>query len=66
MCVTSLDAVVCVLGLHTKSHAIIMRISSVKPVLWFVVNLYHLLADESPSIMNAILHSLSVIYGSVY
>ncbi len=38
------------LGLHDKLHAIVAFI----------------IADESPPIMNAILHSLSVIYGSVY
>ncbi len=69
--------------LHDKSHVIVMRISSVKPLLWLVVNLPHVLSDgaafntqsrssltsysilrwESPSIMNAILRSLSVNYG---
>ncbi len=27
------------IGLHDKSHVIVMRISSVKPILWLVVNL---------------------------
>ncbi len=33
------------LGLHNKSHVIVMRILSVKPVLWLVVNLHHVLSD---------------------
>ncbi len=33
------------LGLHDKSHVIAMRISSVKPVLWLVVNLHHMPLD---------------------
>ncbi len=33
------------LGLGDISHAILMRISSVKPVLWLVVNLHHLFSD---------------------
>ncbi len=32
-------------GLHDISHAIVMRISSVKPVLWFVINLHHLFSN---------------------
>ncbi len=30
------------LGLHYKSHVIVMCISSVKPVLWLVVNLHQI------------------------
>ncbi len=33
------------LGLHDIFHAIVMRISSVKPVLWLAVNLHPLLSD---------------------
>ncbi len=47
------------LGLGDISHAILMRISSVKPVK-------PIIADKSHSIMNAILHGLSANYGSVY
>ncbi len=32
-------------GLHYILHAIVMRISSVKPVLWFVINLHHLFSN---------------------
>ncbi len=32
-------------GLHDILHAIVMRISSVKPVLWLVLNLHHLLSN---------------------
>ncbi len=74
------------LGLGDILHAIVMRISSVKPVSWLAVNLHHLFSNgaafntQSRSSqtsyayidwyiafdMNAILRSLSVIYGSVY
>ncbi len=33
------------LGLHDILHAIVMRISSVKPVLWLALNLHHLLSS---------------------
>ncbi len=33
------------LGLHDISHAIVMRISSVKTVLWLAVNLHHLFSN---------------------
>ncbi len=33
------------LGLHDNLHAIVMRISSVKTVLWLAVNLHHLLSN---------------------
>ncbi len=33
------------LGLHDILHAIVMRISSVKTVLWLVVNLHHLFSN---------------------
>ncbi len=33
------------MGLHDILHAIVMRISSVKTVLWLEVNLHHLLSD---------------------
>ncbi len=33
------------IGLHDKSHEIVMRISLVKPILWLVVNLHHMLSD---------------------
>ncbi len=32
-------------GLHDISHAIVMRISSVKPVTWLVINLHHMHSD---------------------
>ncbi len=32
-------------GLHDISHAIVMRISSVKPALWLEINLHHLFSD---------------------
>ncbi len=32
-------------GMHDKSHVIVMHISSVKPVLWLVVNLHHVFSD---------------------
>ncbi len=74
------------LGLGDISHAICMRISSVKPVPWLAVNLHHLFSNGatfntqsrssltsyaisrslSSAIMNAILRSLSVNYGSVH
>ncbi len=74
------------LGLGDILHAIVMRISSVKPVPWLALNLHHLFSNgaafntQSRSSqtsyayidwyiafdMNAILRSLSVIYGSVY
>ncbi len=34
-------------GPHEKSHVIVKRILSVKPVLWLVVNLHHVLSDEA-------------------
>ncbi len=34
-------------GLHDISHAIVMRISSVMPVLWLVINLHHLFSNET-------------------
>ncbi len=33
------------LGLHDKSHGIVKRISSVKPVLSLLVNIHHVLSD---------------------
>ncbi len=52
-------------GLGDISNAIVMRISSVKPVLWLVVKAF-IIEGDSSTIMNAILRSLSVNYGSVY
>ncbi len=68
-------------GLGDILHEIVMRISSVKPVPWLAVNLHHLFSNGAACSsqtsyayidwyiafdMNAILRSLSVIYGSVY
>ncbi len=74
-----------IIGLGDISNAIVMRISSVKPVPWLALNLHYLfsngaafntqsrssqisyaiftfiIADESPSIMNAILRRLSAM-----
>ncbi len=36
---------VCKIGLCNELHAILMRISSVKPVLWLAVNLHHMLSN---------------------
>ncbi len=36
----------CVLGLGDISHALCMRISSVKPVPWLAVNLHHLFSNS--------------------
>ncbi len=86
VCLSSVCLSIYHLGLGDISHAICMRISSVKPVPWLTVNLHHLFSNgaafntQSHSSqtsyayidwyiafdMNAILRSLSVIYGSVY
>ncbi len=34
-----------ILGLHDILHAIVMRISSVKTVLWLAINLHHLFSN---------------------
>ncbi len=41
-CISQQAAIRWQVGLHVILHAIVMRISSVKPVLWLVLNLHHL------------------------
>ncbi len=42
---TKSESVWCLVGLHDILHAIVMRISTVKTVLWLAVNLHHLFSN---------------------
>ncbi len=51
---------------HDKSHVIIMRISSVKPVLWLIVHLHHVLSDGYTEITDKLCNITFIIANESY